>query len=58
MTPEEIRVEQNHLYQTRLAILCGTANPTPEQEAIARQEAMDWARAQEPRAEMKQPTLL
>jgi hypothetical protein len=39
MTHSEIQAEWDHLYHTRLGILCEDRVPTPEQEQIARTEA-------------------
>lgn len=33
------QTEWNYLYHERIAILCGTNEPTPEQDRIARDEA-------------------
>ncbi len=35
--------EQTYRYEERLGILCGDAKPTPEQVAIARNEALAWS---------------
>jgi len=43
--PEEF-AEWQYRYHERLGILCGTAIPTLEQEAIARAEADAWLEAQ------------
>ena len=39
MTIDERDEEWNYRYQERLGILCGAADPTPEQDALARGEA-------------------
>jgi hypothetical protein len=39
MTQEELHQEWSYRYHERLAMLCGTAEPTPEQDSIARAEA-------------------
>ena len=42
LTPDEIRREWLVVKETRMGILCGTSDPTPEQPAIAVTEADDW----------------
>ncbi len=44
MTPLDQQAECRHIISTRIAILCEEREPTPEQEAIARAEALDWVR--------------
>jgi hypothetical protein len=39
MTPEELEIEWKYRYEERLGILCGDAEPTSEQKAIALKEA-------------------
>lgn len=39
MTAEELQEEWDYRYHERIGIMCGTAEPTPEQEQLARQEA-------------------
>jgi len=43
-TKDELAAEWRVIYETRLGILCGTATPTPEQEALARAESDDAVR--------------
>ena len=43
-TKDELAAEWRVIYETRLGILCGSATPTPEQEALARAEADDAVR--------------
>lgn len=42
MTDAEIATERAHLIETRIAILCGTREPTREQRNIAQREADAW----------------
>lgn len=44
MTLEELNLEWDHIYQTRVAILCGTDYPTPGQKQIAADEADEHIR--------------
>lgn len=39
MNDAELEAERIHLIETRLGILCGTDDPTPEQLDLARKEA-------------------
>jgi len=39
MTPTEQQAEWHYRYQERLSLLCGTADPTPEEKALAWAEA-------------------
>ncbi len=43
-TQAELKREFDHLVETRLGVLCGTADPTPEQQKIADDEAAATAR--------------
>lgn len=45
MTPEELRAEWEVTYQTRLAILCENAKPSPAQVDIAFEEAEEHVNA-------------
>ena len=40
-TPAELAAEFEYLRQERLGILCGDAEPTPEQNKIATEEARE-----------------
>lgn len=42
MTDAEIATERAHIVETRIAILCGTREPTREQRNIAQREADAW----------------
>lgn len=42
LTPDEIRREWLVVKETRLGILCGAGEPTPEQLAMAVTEADEW----------------
>jgi hypothetical protein len=42
MTPDELDAEMRYRTEERLAILCGSSEPTPEQKKIARIEAAQW----------------
>jgi hypothetical protein len=44
MTPGEISAEREYRMAERLGIMCGDSTPTPEQLAIAHQEADEWER--------------
>jgi hypothetical protein len=37
------KVDEEHVYETRLAILCGAGKPSAEYETMARAEAKDHA---------------
>lgn len=39
MTDQELETERVHIYETRIAILCGDSKPTQEQVAIADKES-------------------
>ena len=39
MTESELQAEWDYRYNERLGIMCGSDQPTKEQDAIARQEA-------------------
>jgi hypothetical protein len=42
MTDEELKIEMDYRIQERLGILCGAAEPTPEQLKLATAEADQW----------------
>jgi len=42
LTPTELKAEYEYRRSERIAILCEDRQPTPEQEAIATQEAEAW----------------
>jgi hypothetical protein len=44
MTATEIQAEMNYQVSERISILCEDRPPTPEQLAIAHEEARDWQR--------------
>lgn len=41
-TPPNLSPEATYLYHERLGLLCGTADPTPEQHRIALLEAREY----------------
>jgi len=43
-TRDELVAEWTYRYEERISILCGSAPPTPEQEALARAEADEAVR--------------
>jgi hypothetical protein len=42
MSDDELDAEMRYRTEERLAILCGSNEPTPEQKKIARVEATKW----------------
>lgn len=45
MTTVELLLEYSVCYETRLGSLCGTGQPTPEQERMAQEEADAYVKA-------------
>jgi hypothetical protein len=59
-TKSELEAEHRYRVQERLGILCGSAEPTPEQLAIATMEADEWlfqARQQQTKPDPQQKLL-
>lgn len=42
MTDQELQAEADYRFNERIGILCGDAEPTPEQIAIAQDDAVNW----------------
>lgn len=47
MTAEQLKAEADYRHAERLGILCGSAEPTPEQRKIADEERAEFLRLNE-----------